>query len=57
MAQMNDIRPTVKGAPDAPSRHPVDDPLPLDLHAECDLHNVPEVTVAEIRAISGFTAS
>ena len=46
------IKGALNCAPDALSRHPVSDPLPLDLHAERDLGNEPEVTIADIRAMS-----
>ena len=37
------IKGALNSAPDALSRHPVSDPLPLDLHAERDPGNEPEV--------------
>ena len=45
------IKGALNGAPDALSRHPVSDSLPLDLHAERDPGNDPDVTIADIRAM------
>jgi len=38
-------------APDALSRHPVYDPQPADVLAENDIHNNPEMSLTELRAI------
>ena len=46
------IKGALNSTPDALSRHPVSDPLPLDLHTERDPGNEPEVTIADIRAMS-----
>ena len=46
------IKGALDSSPDALSRHPVSDSLPLDLHAERDPGNEPEVTIADIRAMT-----
>ena len=46
------IKGTLNSAPDALSRNPVADPQPLELLAERDPNNEPEVTIAEIRTTS-----
>ena len=38
-------------APDTLSRHPVCDPQPADILAERDIHNNPEMSLTEPRAI------
>ena len=45
----------VNHAPDALSRHPVSDPQPLELLAERDPSNEPEITIADIRTMSVAT--
>ena len=39
-------------APDALSRHPVHDPLTTDALAELDIHDHPDMSIAEIRTIN-----
>ena len=39
-------------APDALSHHPVHDPLTTDALAELDIHDHPDMSIAEIRTIS-----
>ena len=39
-------------APDTFSCHPVHDPLATDALAELDIHDYPDMSIAEVRAIS-----
>jgi len=43
-------------APDALSRHPIWDPQPADTLAEQDVHNNPEMSLTELRAIRSMNS-
>ena len=46
------VKGSKNNAPDASSRHPVHDPQITDALTELDIHDDPDMSIAEIRAIS-----
>ena len=54
-AAISRINGALNNAPDALScqHHPITNPLPRHLHAECDIDEELGISIAEIRAVSG----